>query len=89
MRYCAICSGQTRAESAVFVGDMRFEAVRKAGFPGCEGGLDPCVIDGRVRLGAIVALPFPADRVAGCNGDGGGSENRFEIEAGVEADLLQ
>ena len=41
------------------------------------------------ELGTIVALPFPADRVTGCNGNAGGGENGLEIEAGVEADLLE
>ncbi len=65
------------------------EAVGNAGFVGSESRLDPCIVDGRVRLGAVVALPFPADWVAGGNGDGGGGKNGLEIKACVEADLLQ
>jgi hypothetical protein len=82
-------SGQTRAESAIFVGDLRFQGIRETGFPGGECGRNPCVIYWRVRVGTIITLPFPTNRVAGSSGYAGRSENRFEIEAGVKPDLFQ
>ena len=82
-------AGETRAEGTVFVGDARVERERYAGLERGERWTDPGIVERSVRLRAVVAVPLPADGTTGFCCNHGRSEDRLEIEAGIEADLLE
>ena len=89
VRYCAIspASRAPRVRSSLVICVSR--QYGRPGFPGCERGLDPCIINGRASSGR--SLRFPSQRIAlpVATATAVAAKNWFEIETGIEADLLK